>query len=43
MPRYLLFGSLLYRVSILGVAIVCNVPLNEALVMLEPSSTNGMV
>lgn len=38
---YLLIGSLLYLVGTLGVTIVFNVPLNDALAKVEPSSTNG--
>ncbi len=38
---YLLVGSLLYLVGTLGVTIVFNVPLNEALARVEPSSTQG--
>ncbi|MBD2410265.1 hypothetical protein FACHB389_28170 [Nostoc calcicola FACHB-389] len=36
---YLLVGSLLYLVGTLGVTIVCNVPLNDALAKVEPGST----
>jgi uncharacterized membrane protein len=38
---YLLVGSLLYLVGTVGVTIVFNVPLNEALAIVEPSSTDG--
>ncbi|WP_341528634.1 DUF1772 domain-containing protein [Nostoc sp. UHCC 0302] len=38
---YLLVGSLLYLVGTLGVTIVFNVPLNEALAKVEPDSTIG--
>ncbi len=38
---YLLIGSLLYLVGTLGVTIVFNVPLNEALAKVEPGSTDG--
>ncbi|RCJ28900.1 hypothetical protein A6770_00415 [Nostoc minutum NIES-26] len=38
---YLLVGSLLYLVGTLGVTIAFNVPLNEALAKIEPSSTEG--
>jgi uncharacterized membrane protein len=38
---YLLVGSLLYLVGTLGVTILCNVPLNEALAKVDPSSTEG--
>ncbi|WP_219907601.1 DUF1772 domain-containing protein [Aphanothece hegewaldii] len=38
---YLLVGSLLYLIGTIGVTIVCNVPLNDALATVEPSSTNG--
>lgn len=39
---YLLIGSLLYLVGTVGVTIAFNVPLNDALSKVEPSSTNGM-
>jgi uncharacterized membrane protein len=39
---YLLIGSLLYLVGTLGVTIVFNVPLNEALARVEPDSTDGV-
>ncbi|MBD2516588.1 DUF1772 domain-containing protein [Nostoc sp. FACHB-973] len=39
---YLLLGSLLYLVGTLGVTIVCNVPLNDALAKVEPGSTVGV-
>ena len=38
---YLLLGSLLYLVGTLGVTIVFNVPLNEALAKVEADSTDG--
>jgi uncharacterized membrane protein len=38
---YLLIGSLLYLIGTVGVTIVCNVPLNEALARVEPGSTEG--
>jgi uncharacterized membrane protein len=38
---YLLVGSLLYLIGTVGVTIVCNVPLNEALARVEPGSTEG--
>ena len=38
---YLLFGSLLYLVGTVLVTIVFNVPLNNALARVEPSSTDG--
>jgi uncharacterized membrane protein len=38
---YLLLGSLLYLIGTIGVTIVFNVPLNEALARVEPSSTEG--
>lgn len=38
---YLLIGSLLYLVGTLGVTMVFNVPLNDALAKVEPSSTDG--
>jgi uncharacterized membrane protein len=38
---YLLIGSLLYLIGTFGVTMVCNVPLNDALAKVEPSSTDG--
>ncbi|NMG18854.1 DUF1772 domain-containing protein [Brasilonema bromeliae] len=38
---YLLVGSLLYLVGTIGVTIVFNVPLNEALAIVDPGSTEG--
>ena len=38
---YLLIGSLLYLVGTLGVTIVFNVPLNDALAKVEPGSSEG--
>ncbi len=38
---YLLVGSLFYIVGTLGVTVVFNVPLNEALAKVEPTSTQG--
>ena len=38
---YLLFGSLLYLVGTVLATIVFNVPLNNALARVEPSSTDG--
>lgn len=38
---YLLIGSLLYLVGTIGVTIAFNVPLNDALAKVEPSSTEG--
>jgi uncharacterized membrane protein len=38
---YLLVGSLLYLVGIFGVTMVCNVPLNDALAIANPDSTDG--
>jgi uncharacterized membrane protein len=38
---YLLLGSLLYLVGTLGVTIVFNVPLNDALAKVDPGSTEG--
>lgn len=38
---YLLLGSVLYLVGTVGVTIVFNVPLNEALARVEPHSTKG--
>src|SRR4028119_2407050 len=38
---YLLLGSLLYLVGTVGVTIAFNVPLNDALATVEPSSTDG--
>jgi uncharacterized membrane protein len=39
---YLLVGSLLYLVGTVGVTIVFNVPLNDALAKVEPDSTLGV-
>ncbi|MBD2449041.1 DUF1772 domain-containing protein [Nostoc sp. FACHB-152] len=39
---YLLIGCLLYLVGTLGVTIVFNVPLNEALALVQPDSTDGV-
>ena len=38
---YLLIGSLLYLVGGVGVTIVGNVPLNDALAIVQPDSTEG--
>ena len=38
---YLLVGSLLYLVGTFGVTMVCNVPLNDALAIVKPESTDG--
>jgi uncharacterized membrane protein len=38
---YLLIGSLLYLVGTFGVTMVCNVPLNDALAIVDPSSPEG--
>lgn len=38
---YLLLGSLLYLVGTLGVTIVFNVPLNDALATVKPDSADG--
>jgi uncharacterized membrane protein len=38
---YLLVGSLLYLVGTVGVTIACNVPLNEALAIVQPDSPEG--
>lgn len=38
---YLLIGSLLYLVGTIGVTIAFNVPLNDALAKVEPSSAEG--
>jgi len=38
---YLLVGSLLYLVGTVGVTIALNVPLNDALAKVDPSSTEG--
>jgi uncharacterized membrane protein len=38
---YLLIGSLLYLVGTLGVTMVFNVPLNDALATVKPESTDG--
>ncbi len=39
---YLFVGSLLYLVGTVGVTIAFNVPMNEALAIVEPSSTEGV-
>jgi uncharacterized membrane protein len=38
---YLLGGSLLYLIGTVGVTIACNVPLNNALAIADPSSTQS--
>jgi uncharacterized membrane protein len=38
---YLLVGSLFYLVGTLGVTMAFNVPMNEALAVVEPNSTEG--
>ncbi|MBD2459259.1 DUF1772 domain-containing protein [Nostoc sp. FACHB-87] len=38
---YLLFGSLLYLIGTVGVTIAFNVPLNDALAIVDPDSTEG--
>lgn len=38
---YLLVGSLLYLIGTFGVTIACNVPLNDALAIVKPDSTEG--
>jgi uncharacterized membrane protein len=38
---YLLVGSLLYLVGTFGVTMACNVPLNDALAIAKPESTDG--
>ncbi|MBE9168598.1 DUF1772 domain-containing protein [Pleurocapsales cyanobacterium LEGE 06147] len=38
---YLLLGSLLYLVGTVGVTIAFNVPLNDALAIVKPDSTDG--
>jgi len=38
---YLLVGSLLYLVGTIGVTIAFNVPLNDALALVKPDSTEG--
>jgi uncharacterized membrane protein len=38
---YLLMGSLLYLVGTFGVTIACNVPLNDALAIVDPNSPGG--
>jgi uncharacterized membrane protein len=38
---YLLIGSLLYLVGAFGVTMVCNVPLNDALAIVEPNSPDS--
>ncbi|BAT54916.1 hypothetical protein NOS3756_38910 [Nostoc sp. NIES-3756] len=39
---YVLVGSLLYLIGTLGVTIFFNVPLNEALALVKPDSTDGV-
>lgn len=39
---YLLIGSLLYLIGTIGVTVVFNVPLNDALAIVEPGSTDGV-
>lgn len=39
---YLLLGSLLYLIGTFGVTVIFNVPLNEALATVEPSSADGL-
>jgi uncharacterized membrane protein len=39
---YLLMGSLLYLVGTFGVTMVCNVPLNDALAIVDPNSPDGV-
>ncbi len=38
---YLLVGSLIYLVGTIAVTIACNVPLNDALAIVEPDSPEG--
>ena len=38
---YLVVGSLLYLVGTVGVTMLCNVPLNDALAVAKPDSTDG--
>ncbi|WP_026103486.1 DUF1772 domain-containing protein [Pseudanabaena sp. PCC 6802] len=38
---YLLLGSLFYLIGSFGVTMVCNVPLNDALAIAKPESTEG--
>lgn len=38
---YLLIGSLLYLIGTIGVTIAFNVPMNETLAKVDPSSTEG--
>ncbi|NJK53176.1 MAG: DUF1772 domain-containing protein [Leptolyngbyaceae cyanobacterium SU_3_3] len=38
---YLLVGSLLYLIGAIGVTIACNVPLNDALAIAQPESSEG--
>jgi uncharacterized membrane protein len=38
---YLLVGSLFYLVGTVGVTIACNVPLNDALAIAQPNSSEG--
>jgi uncharacterized membrane protein len=39
--HYLLIGSLLYLIGALGVTIVCNVPLNNGLAIIQPNSSEA--
>ena len=41
MPTYTIVGSLLYLVGTVGVTIVFNVPLNDALAKVDPTSIDG--
>ena len=38
---YLLLGSSIYLLGTVGVTIICNVPLNDALAIVKPDSTEG--
>jgi uncharacterized membrane protein len=40
---YQIVGSLLYLVGTVGVTMVCNVPLNDALAVVKPDSTDGAI
>jgi uncharacterized membrane protein len=40
-PHYLLIGSLLYLIGALGVTIVCNIPLNNGLAIVQPNSSEA--
>lgn len=40
---YLLIGSAIYLLGSVGVTIVCNVPLNDALAMVKPENPEGTI